>query len=172
LLLKKGGFNIMIPNIKKILYLTDLSDNSRKALVYAASLADAYGGAITVLHAFEIQSPNAALIVSAYLGYGSMDEFAKIREADILEEIKNRITETCDEIGCQFPACRFSVNQILIKTGRANDIILRHVKKGDFDIIVMGNKRGIKEVILGGMAQKVMRASRKPVVVVPLDRDV
>ncbi len=78
----------MIPNIKKILYLTDLSGNSRKALIYTASLANVYGAAITVLHVFEIQSPNAALIASAFLGYGSMDEFAKKREADILQEIK------------------------------------------------------------------------------------
>ncbi len=161
----------MVPNIKKILYLTDLSENSRKALIYAASLADVYGAAITALHVFEIQSPNAALIASAYLGYGSMDEFKTKREADIAHEIKNRIAHTCDEIGCKFPACRFRVDQILVETGRANDIILQHVKKMDFDIIVMGNKRGIKEAILGGTAQKVMRACRKPVLVVPLDQN-
>lgn len=115
----------MIPSIKHVLYLTDLSENSRKALMYAANLADVYGAAITVLHAFEIQSPNAALIASAFLGYGSMDEFAKKREADILQEIKNRIADACNEIGCKFPACRFSVDQILVETGRAKDIILQ-----------------------------------------------
>lgn len=161
----------MIPNIKKILYLTDLSENSRKALVYAAGLADAYCATITVLHAFEIQSPNAALIVSAFLGYGSMDEFAKKREAEILQGIKSRIAETCDDVGSKFPTCRFTFDHILVETGRAKDIILQHVEKGDFDMIVMGNKRGIKEAILGGTAQKVMRRCRKPVLVVPLDRD-
>jgi len=159
----------MPPNIKKILYLTDLSENSRKALVYAASLADVYGAAITVLHVFEISSPNAALIASAFLGYGSMDAFAKKREGEILQQIKGRITGACAEIGCQFPACRFSVDQILVETGRVNDIILQYVKKGEFDIIVMGNRRGIKEAILGGTAKKVMRICEKPVLVVPLD---
>jgi len=50
-----------------------------------------------------------------------------------------------------------------------NDIILQYVKKGEFDIIVMGNRRGIKEAILGGTAKKVMRICEKPVLVVPLD---
>jgi nucleotide-binding universal stress UspA family protein len=160
----------MIPEIKKILLLTDLSEQSQKALMYAANLAHAYDAKITILHAFEILSPNAALIASLYMGY-SMDEFKTKREIDIAQEIKNRIAQTCDEIGCKFPACQFSVDKILVETGRANDIILQHVKEGDFDIIVMGNKRGIKEAILGGTARKVMRVCRKPVVVVPLDRD-
>ena len=161
----------MIPGIKKILYLTDLSENSRKALVYAASLADAYGADITVLHAFEILSPNAVLIASAYLGYGSMDEFKTKRETDIAHELKNRIVETCDEIGDKFPACRFAVDQILVETGRVNDVILQHVKTDDYDIVVMGSHSGLKEAILGGTAQKVIRHCRKPVLVVPLDRD-
>jgi nucleotide-binding universal stress UspA family protein len=161
----------MVPNIKKILSLTDLSEQSHKELMYAASLADVYGASITVLHAFEMQSPNAALIASVYLGYASMDEFKRKREADMVNEIKNRIKQTCDDIGCQFPACRFSIEQIIVETGRANDIILQHVKKNDFDMIVMGSHSGIKEAILGGTAKKVIKHSRKPVLVVPLDQD-
>jgi nucleotide-binding universal stress UspA family protein len=161
----------MVPTIKKILSLTDLSEQSQKELTYAASLADVYGAAITVLHVFEIQSPNAALIASAYLGYASMDEFKETREADLVDEIKNRIKQTCDDIGCQFPACRFSIDQIIVETGRTNDIILQHVKKNDFDMIVMGSHSGIKDAILGGTAKKVIRYSRKPVLVVPLDRN-
>ena len=158
----------MIPKISKILYLTDLSEDSRKALAYAAGLADVHGAGITILHAFEIQSPNAALIVSAFLGYGNMDEFARKREAEILHEIKDRIHGVCHEIGCAFPECRFRVDQILVETGRADEIISRHVKQGDFDLIVMGNRRGIREAILGGTAQRTMRICQKPILIVPL----
>ena len=161
----------MVTKIKKIFFLTDLSEQSQKELTYAASLADVYGASITVLHAFEIQSPNAALIASAYLGYTSTDEFKEKREADLVDEIKSRIKQTCDDIGCQFPACRFSIDQIIVETGRTNDIILQHVKKNDFDMIVMGSHSGIKDAILGGTAKKVIRYSRKPVLVVPLDRN-
>ena len=40
----------MIPEIKKILYTTDLSQNARYAFGYAASLANRYDAGITILH--------------------------------------------------------------------------------------------------------------------------
>jgi len=39
----------MVPEIRKILYATDLSRNARYAFRYAASLANRYGAGITVL---------------------------------------------------------------------------------------------------------------------------
>ena len=43
----------MIPEIKKILYTTDLSANARFAFSYAASLANRYDAGITILHILE-----------------------------------------------------------------------------------------------------------------------
>ena len=43
----------MIPEIKKILYATDLSENARFAFGYAASLANRYGAQIVMLHVIE-----------------------------------------------------------------------------------------------------------------------
>ena len=40
----------MLPQIKNILYATDLSDNARHALAYAASLAHRYGAKMIILH--------------------------------------------------------------------------------------------------------------------------
>ena len=39
--------------IKKILYVTDLSETGRHAFSYAASLAHTYGAALTVLHVLD-----------------------------------------------------------------------------------------------------------------------
>ena len=39
----------MVPDIKKILFTTDLSQESRQALDYAISLATQYGASITIL---------------------------------------------------------------------------------------------------------------------------
>jgi nucleotide-binding universal stress UspA family protein len=43
---------MIIPKIeiKKILYTTDLSENSRYAFAYAVSLADLYGAKLILLH--------------------------------------------------------------------------------------------------------------------------
>ena len=41
---------MIIPDIKKILYSTDLSENARYCFGYAASLAHRYDALITILH--------------------------------------------------------------------------------------------------------------------------
>ena len=43
----------MIPNINKILYATDLSDNSAYAFRYAINSALKHDAAIIILHVFE-----------------------------------------------------------------------------------------------------------------------
>ena len=43
----------MIPEIKKILYTTDLSKNARHAFSYAASIANRYDAGVTILHVLE-----------------------------------------------------------------------------------------------------------------------
>jgi nucleotide-binding universal stress UspA family protein len=43
----------MLPQIKNILYATDLSENARYAYNYAASMGQQYGARITILHVIE-----------------------------------------------------------------------------------------------------------------------
>jgi nucleotide-binding universal stress UspA family protein len=43
----------MIPQIKKILYVTDLSKNSTYAYRYAVNMAERYNAEIVILHAIE-----------------------------------------------------------------------------------------------------------------------
>ena len=43
----------MIPQIKKILYATDLSKNSHYAFFYAVDMAKRYNATIVILHSIE-----------------------------------------------------------------------------------------------------------------------
>jgi nucleotide-binding universal stress UspA family protein len=51
----------MIPQIKKILYATDLSKNSSYAFLYATDLARRHDARITILHAIEPIPPYVEL---------------------------------------------------------------------------------------------------------------
>ena len=53
----------MIPEIKNILYATDLSENARYAFGYAVSLANRCDAKITVLHVVEELSSFARSMV-------------------------------------------------------------------------------------------------------------
>ena len=64
----------MVPEIKKILFATDLSKNSRHAFNYAISAADKYGATITILHVMEEISPSANIHLKSFIGEESWQE--------------------------------------------------------------------------------------------------
>jgi nucleotide-binding universal stress UspA family protein len=53
----------MIPQIQRILYTTDLSENSRAALDYTVSLAEKFNAQIIVLHVMELISVNTQVLI-------------------------------------------------------------------------------------------------------------
>ena len=65
-----------IPQIKKILYATDLSENARFAFGYAMSLANLYGAGITILHVLE-SSPSSESLVTNVIGKEKWTELRK-----------------------------------------------------------------------------------------------
>ncbi|MBW1819113.1 MAG: universal stress protein, partial [Deltaproteobacteria bacterium] len=67
----------MIPEIKKILYATDLSENARYAFSYATSLANRYGAGITILHVLQDLSPYRDSLVVNVLGEERWSELRK-----------------------------------------------------------------------------------------------
>ncbi len=160
-----------IPGIKKILFATDLSENARQAMEYAMSMAEAYGGRITVLHVFEKVPPNAELLFAAFLGYEDIDEFRKKSEEEIIEQIKTRIEQFCTEaVGQMAPECILIFENVMVEKGKAVERIIHHTGTGNHDILVIGS-RGlglIQETFMGGTSRKVLHECRIPVLVVPL----
>ena len=58
----------MVPEIKKILYTTDMSDTSNYAFGYAASLANRYDALITIFHVLKNPRPTSDNLVANVLG--------------------------------------------------------------------------------------------------------
>ena len=77
----------MIPQIKKILYATDLSKNSSYAFLYAVDMAKRHDARIVVLHAIE-PIPSYA---EAYSGI--TDEAKKKQHDEIIEFMKNHASK-------------------------------------------------------------------------------
>lgn len=53
----------MIPNIKHILYATDLSQGAYQALGYAVGLANICEASLTIIHVIQKTSPNAEPLI-------------------------------------------------------------------------------------------------------------
>jgi nucleotide-binding universal stress UspA family protein len=160
----------MIPEIKKILYVTDLSENARHAFGYAASIANRYGGQITILHVLEDLPPSANLYVTTALGKDRWQEIQKENEQEVLDILRTRLKKFCDDMSNELPDCPFIVDEIIVKQGNPVEEILSESKAPEYDMVIMGTHgHGILgSGLMGSTSRKVVRRSKKPVLVVRL----
>ncbi len=160
----------MLPQIKNILYATDLSENARYAYKYAASLAQQFEARITILHVIEKPTAETFLQIQGYVGEEKWKQLQEEKQADFVNRIKGRLSDFCDEISDEMDACTFQVDKIIVLEGIAADEILHQAELNDADVIIMGT-RGFgmfKDSLMGGTARRVVRRSSTPVMVIRL----
>ncbi len=160
----------MIPEIKSILYTSDLSENARHAFSYAASLANRYGAGITILHVLEDISPTTDSLVVSIIGQEKWNELRGNNEKEVLDTIKSRLTRFCEDVQAELPSCPFITDKIKVTIGQPVDEILREVENNDYDMVVMGaHGHGVlADAIMGSVSRRVVRRCKKPVLIVRL----
>jgi hypothetical protein len=102
----------MVPEIKKILYATDLSDNARHVFSYAAAIANRFNAQIVLLHAIEPFSMYAQEQLSQMLGASKWSELQISKEHKIIELIRERLNRFLrgygiEPAGVPFPGVRY-----------------------------------------------------------------
>jgi nucleotide-binding universal stress UspA family protein len=162
----------MIPEIKKILYATDLSKNSTYAFHYAADLARKHDAKIVILHCIDAISP------SQYAHDGMTDDLFKLLQRNKEREkeqdtvgIKELLQQFCKNMESQIgPPCVDLVSEIIVKEGHPTEEILNTADTMGCDMIVLGThgKGWLKHAFLGSVASSVLERTRKPVFVIPL----
>ena len=160
----------MIPEINHVLYATDLSDGARRALAYAVALADKFSASLTVIHVIRETNPNAELLISAFLEYRSREEIRQKSRGQLAEEIKERLAQMCNELGCQLPDCRFSLADVIVEFGQPREMILNHAETGKYDLLVMGRHDYgfVESAITGHSTKGLPRHTPVPVLLVPM----
>ena len=163
----------MIPKIKKILYATDLSENARFAFGYAASLANQYNAGITILHVVEVASASANLHLVSLLGEERWQQIMRQNTAEILDTVKERLDQFCEDMKADDQTCRFIVDDIVVRQGHAVEEILAQAETVGYDVIVMGTQgHGILAgALMGSTARRVVRRALTPVLVVRLPEE-
>ncbi len=158
----------MIPEIKKILYPTDLSENARYAFGYAVSLANRYDAKITVLHVVEELSSFARSMVEEIMGEKRWSETIKEKETEVLSSLKTRLEEFCTDVLREEPGCPFMVDKAIVVSGHPVDQIVRYTAELDVDLVILGSrgKGGLADVTMGSTSRRVLRRCKKPVLIV------
>jgi len=169
--------------INKILYATDLSDNARYAFAYAVSLADLYNATITFIH---ILPEVPSRIDKRVIGYISQERWEEIKAQNFEEARDAIIGKRQDHLAIKDALQQFSENvkddregegfvtdDIIVVRGNPVEEILKYSEEKNCDLIVMGTHGHgtLADAMMGSTARRVLRRSRKPVLVVRLPEE-
>jgi len=158
-----------IPEIKTILYATDLGRHMRPVFRHAIGIAQHHDAAIIMLHVVAPLGSTGEAVLSAYLPEKKVADLERDGMQKILRQMKQRLEKFCAEELALCERQSSMVREILVTTGRPADRIAQEAEKHRADLIVMGSwsEGFIGHGLLGSTARHVTQISRLPVLVVP-----
>lgn len=161
----------MLPEVKTILFATDLSANALFAFRYAAYLAKQCDAEIAILHVMEPPSTDALIALETYFDKEYREQKHQERIQRVHATIQGRLDNFCQTELDEDPACAKLLVRKEVRSGYPADVILRQAGRWNCDMIVMGaNEKGARQTFLGTVAKQVLRRARIPVVVVPMEK--
>ena len=146
---------------KKILLPTDGSKNAERSGANAIELADLTGADIVVLYVIETDYLQSSKLVNYRINL-----FDELREEGkkVVEDFKQNLEESQCKGVCK------NINLTTeIKEGKPATEILKTIDDEDIDLTVMGTsgRHGLDRVIVGSVTERVVRDSKRPVLVIP-----
>lgn len=142
--------------IRHVLYPTDFSEPAAAALPLAARVARDYGAELHALHAMVLHAADAVeadqLFPKMEDALHELDQWAQDRmQAHLGEHVGDLVVHQARERG-------FSAAAVILEYADAHDI----------DLVVMGThgRRGLRHLIMGSIAEEVVRRASCPVITV------
>ena len=142
---------------KKILYPTDFSDVSLKALDFMKQLKEGGSEEVLVLHVINEQT------LVTLRGYGE----GTVNVDELERELIDQATESVVKVEAELKKFGYKVRK-LINIGFPLREILSTEKEEDISLIVIGShgKSNLEEMFLGSVSDKVIRKCKSPVLVI------
>ena len=162
----------MLPEIRKILYCTDLSESAGNAFRYALGVSKASGAKIHLLHVVGELTGEARIALELYLEDAGGPNVKKVHENRV-QQARAELMRRIEAFGSEFdgPDGKLAdrIAEVEVVRGRAAETILKKAADSGCDLIVMGtHEKGAVRALLGSVARTVIGSSEIPVLVVPL----
>lgn len=163
----------MIPEIRTILYATDLGDHAPSVFRCAVSLAQRYKAKIVLVHALEPLTSTGESLVRNVVPEETLQSIKREGVARVRQQIQRRLERFCQEELDQGAKQARELTEIRVLPGVPAHVILEQADEVGADVIVMGTHgySGVARAFLGSVATKVLHHSRVPVYVVPLRQE-
>jgi nucleotide-binding universal stress UspA family protein len=140
---------------KRLLCPVDLSEASLKAARYAAQLARSVGASLKLLYVYHVP-------LHAGLAAGPR------HFADLSPDAMDTLERSLDGLKAELSALGVSV-QTALAVGAPAEQVLQAARAEPIDLIVVGSagQSRVEQLLLGSVAERVLRTSPVPVLVVP-----
>jgi len=141
--------------IRKILFACDLSDAAAKMVPYVLSVTEKYQSALVLLHVVEDVNNWAAL----HLSPASLATFQA--------EAESGAQAAMDAFRAQHLP-NFQALEIRMIVGSPAVEILKAAAEAQIDLVIMGThgRKGLEHMLLGSVAETVLKNTRLPVLVI------
>ena len=141
--------------IERVLCAVDFSEPSQEAARFAVDVARQYGAELTLLHVYAVP------------GY-AYPEGVMVAAPDVMTDVLAEIDRSL-EVWKKEAQARGALNvRTATRQGAAASEIVRYAEEQDIDLIVVGThgRGGLAHVLLGSVAEKVVRRAPCPVLTV------
>ncbi len=140
---------------EKVLYPTDFSEASRKALPYLLGLKGAGLKEVVLLHVVDRREIDVLTPYSPYL------------EKDLVKIMFQRAEEDARAMATELEEGGITV-KVRLEEGVPFEEILRVEEEEDVSLVILGShgKSAIERMLLGSVSEKVVRKSKRPVLIV------
>jgi nucleotide-binding universal stress UspA family protein len=142
--------------VRKILAPTDFSEGGRPAARYAVELAETFEATVMLLHVY--QAP----------GYFLPDGMI-YPAAETMERLLTEVRAELAALRRELTTAGGPTIGVRAVEGAAASEICRQASAGNYDLIVMGThgRTGLQHLLVGSVAERVLRHAPCPVVTVP-----
>jgi nucleotide-binding universal stress UspA family protein len=144
--------------MKNILLAIDFNDGERILIEKALEWAKAFGAKIWMLH---VASPEPE-----FVGFGVGPQYIRDSMAEELKKEHKMLYEYANQIKSE----GIEADGLLIK-GMTTEMIMKEAKKLNIDLIITGHHDHslLHKLFFGSVAAGVVRKSRVPVLLIPMD---
>jgi len=155
--------------MKKILIAIDYNPTAKNILEAGYSLAKSMSAEVTLLHVVADYTYYSSLDYSPILGFDSFSNLG-VLQTNTLVELQNA---AMDYLMKMKEFLKDDTIKTLVKDGDTGDAIIATVEESGFDIIVLGthSRSGLEKILMGSVAEKVLRHSTVPLFIIPVKKD-
>lgn len=138
---------------KKILIPIDLSESSVAAIAYATEIARLFGASLTIINVVDVGDEGVAFPPEA------------LGTKEVKSYLENKRKSSIKHFLKTHPLIKISEHKLIVRTGSPSKEIVAYAKSEAVDLIVMSTRgrSGMSHLILGSVAEKVVRYAECPV---------